>query len=44
MVEEVEVQEEIYYTCKKCGFTSAKKEVKNCPVINDTIVLVSEID
>ena len=40
----VEVQEETYYTCKNCGFTIAKKEVKNCPILNDVIVLVREID
>ena len=44
LVGQQEVQEEIYYSCKNCGFTIAKKSVSNCPVVNDVIVLVADID
>ena len=44
LVGQQEIHEETYYSCKNCGFTIAKKEVGNCPVVDDGIVLVREID
>jgi len=39
-----EIHEEVYYTCSKCGFTVAKKEVKNYPVTEGEIVLFRDHD
>lgn len=30
------IHEEVYYVCTKCGFTVAKKEIKNYPVTKAT--------
>lgn len=39
-----DIHEEIYYTCSKCGFTVAKKDVKSFPVIDDEIILFREVE
>ena len=46
------IHEEVYYVCSKCGFTVAKKEIKNYPVTkatdaklpHDVIILFREFD
>ena len=38
------INEETYYTCSKCGFTVAKKEVKNYPETDGEIILFRDFE